>query len=139
MAREVKTPPRPGAKPLPPLQSESKPIQSKPIQSKPHPNDAGLDGIERASGPGGGPSREEVAAVLHAAEAGNAAPRAAGAAGWLKAQAAPLCSNCKFWDQGRSDPAQMAIPAHPTTRRLCRRYPVELFKEPSDWCGEFIT
>jgi hypothetical protein len=74
-------------------------------------NDAGLDGIERA-------------------------PRQGQRLG---APVTSLCSNCKYWDQSESDPAQTMIPTQPNTRHMCRRYPVELFKEPADWCGEFST
>jgi hypothetical protein len=57
----------------------------------------------------------------------------------LKAKAAAACQDCNYWDQGQDDPAQTMIPAQPNTRHLCRRYPIELYKEPADWCGEFST
>jgi hypothetical protein len=93
--------------------------------------------------PNPAPPKAEIEAAEAADEAVKLAAqvreqeRPAGAV--LKAQAAQLCANCKYWDQDEDDPAQTMIPGWPATRRMCRRYPVELFKEPNDWCGEFST
>ena len=51
------------------------------------------------------------------------------------AAAVKICEGCKYWDLATPDPHQRGV-IWESTRRLCRRFPFEIFKEPKAWCGE---